>query len=32
MFVANGSKVTSSVDWYSLRDLPVTVTTVIPVE
>jgi Flp pilus assembly protein TadG len=32
MFVPTGTKVSATVDWYSMRDLPVTVTTGIPVE
>jgi hypothetical protein len=32
MFVPTGTKVSATVDWYSMRDLPVTVTTTIPVE
>ena len=32
MFIPSGTKATASVTWYSMRDLPVTVSTGIPVE
>jgi len=32
MFVPSGTKVQATVDWYSMRDLPVTVSPGIPVE
>jgi Flp pilus assembly protein TadG len=32
MFVAPGTNASASVHWYSMRDLPVTVTTGVPVE
>ena len=32
MFVAEGTNATASVHWYSMRDLPVTVTSGVPVE
>jgi Flp pilus assembly protein TadG len=32
MFVPSGTKVTATVTWYSMRDLPVTVSPGIPVE
>jgi Flp pilus assembly protein TadG len=32
MFVPSGMKVSATVDWYSMRDLPVTVSPGIPVE
>jgi Flp pilus assembly protein TadG len=32
MFIPNGTKASATVNWYSMRDLPVTVSPAIPVE